>query len=291
LFSETPPSQLDKAAQDNLDAVLAMAARAHLYAGVAFRSGPGRNESAITNRGGQVLESIWSDAGAQDAWVQMILYAAGRYKDDPNLVGIDPMVEPNDYARRGWLSPEDFYARYGGTIEDYNLLAARATAAVRQVDTLMPVLLEPEGFGSVRYLPYLSITGDARTVYTVHDYTPFEYTNETEDGATYPGKYDVNGDGNPVQVDRAFLAQWVGAVKNYGSNHHVPVAFTEFGAHRTAPNSAAYLQDRVDVQASIGSWSVWTWQPAGFQDPFNMHDASPSLDVLTQAWKGNCPAP
>jgi polyhydroxybutyrate depolymerase len=291
LFSETPPYQLDTAARDSLDAALGMAARAHLYAAVAFRSGPGRNEAAITNRGGNVLESIWTDQDAQDAWVQMIRYAADRYNDNPSLVGIDPMVEPNDYARRGYLSPEDFYAAYGGTLEDFNLLAAKVTTAIRAVDALTPILLEGEGFGGVRYLPYLAVTGDARTVYTVHDYTPFEYTNETEAGATYPGMYDVNGDGNPVLVDRAFLAQWVGAVKSYGSSHHVPVAFTEFGAHRTQPNAAGYLQDRVDLQAPIGSWAVWTWQPAGFADPFSMHEASASLDVLKSAWQGSCAAP
>lgn len=289
LYSETPPYQLDTAARDNLDAVLAMAARAHLYAGVAFRSGPGRSESAITNRGGNVLESIWSDQDAQDAWVQMVRYAAGRYKDNPALVGIDPMVEPNDYARRGYLSPEDFYATYGGTLEDFNLIAAKVTAAVRSVDAQVPILLEGEGFGGVRYLPYLSITGDGRTVYTVHDYTPFEYTNDTEAGATYPGMYDVTG-GGPVQVDRAFLAQWVGTVKSYAASHHVPVAFTEFGAHRTQDHAATYLQDRVDLQTPFASWSVWTWQPAGFADPFSMHDPSASRDVLLRAWEGNCTA-
>lgn len=221
----------------------------------------------------------------------MIRYAAERYKDDPTLVGIDPMVEPNDYARRGYLSPADFYGTYGGSVEDFNLLAAKVTAAVRAVDPLIPILLESEGFGGVPYLPYLAITGDARTVYTVHDYTPFEYATESEAGATYPGLYDMNGDGNPVLVDRAFLAHWVSTVTNYGSSHHVPVAFTEFGAHRTASNVAAYLQDRVDLMTPIGSWAVWNWQPAGFADPFSMHDASQAHDVMTLAWKANCAAP
>lgn len=56
------------------------------------------------------------------------------------------------------------------------------------------------------WLPYLQVTGDPRTVYTVHDSTPQGYTDpgqkkpyEDPDGG-YPGDYDVNGDGTAEPV-------------------------------------------------------------------------------------------
>src|SRR5689334_19383626 len=52
LFAETPPYALDPVAEANLDRVVNMASQAGLYAVIAFRSGPGRNENAISNREG-----------------------------------------------------------------------------------------------------------------------------------------------------------------------------------------------------------------------------------------------
>jgi hypothetical protein len=291
LYTEQPPYSVDAAARDNLDIVLRMAANAHLFAVIAFRSGPGRNENAITGRNLTVLETIWTDPAAQAGWVEMMRYTASRYKDNPTVIGYDPLVEPNDYVRHGSPDPATFYAQVGGTIEDFNGLSARVTRAVREVDATTPILLEPEGYGDVPFLPYLVVTGDARTVYTVHDYAPFEYTHQLTPGATYPGQYDLAHNGQPVLVDRARLDQWVQPVRAFSSKNQVPVAFTEFGAHRTAANVGGYLQDRIGLQDAIGNWAAWTWQPAGFLDPYNMHDPSAAHDALHAAWSGNCPGP
>ncbi len=221
----------------------------------------------------------------------MLRYTAERYRDDPTVVGYDPMVEPNAYARRGSPDAQSFYARYGGTLEDFNGLAQRITKAVREVDRTTPILLEPDGFGNVPWLAYLKVTGDPRTVYTVHDYTPFDYTHELRPLAPYPGRYDVYGDGQLALVDRTYLDGYLRPVRTYAQQNGVPVAVTEFGAHRTAPGAAGYMRDRIELQDQIGNWAVWTWQPAGFADPFNMHDPSPSNGVLRVAWAGNCVRP
>jgi aryl-phospho-beta-D-glucosidase BglC (GH1 family) len=289
LFRETAPYDLDLGAQANLDSVIQMSAKAGLYVVIAYRTGPGRNETAIL-RDGPVLESIWTSEVEQAAWVAMMRHTAQRYRDDPSVVGYDPMVEPNDYVRRGSPDPNTFYAQYGGTPEDFNGLAQRITKAVREVDQTTPILLEPDGFGGVPFLPYLKITGDSRTVYTVHDYTPFDYTHELRPTAQYPGTHDVNGSGDAF-VDRAYLASYLRAVTTYGQQKGVPVAITEWGGYRTAANIATYMRDRIDLQDVIGNWAVWTWQPAGFMDPFSVHDPSPTNTVLRAAWGSNCVRP
>lgn len=289
IFTENPPYVEVAAAIANLDQVIAQATAAGLYIGIAFRSGPGRSESAITNRADPNLnEAIWSDLAAHNAWVDMLSATALRYRGNPNIVGYSIMVEPNAYAHLGFPGPAEFYNQYAATLADVNGLFADATQAIRAVDTDIPILLEPEGFGGLAFLPYLANTGDARTVGTPHDYTPFQYTHEEVPGSSYPGSYDVDSDGNSEFVDSAFLQNFISAASTFHTNNNVPVAFTEFGVHRTALNASLYLNDRIAIQNTIGSWAVWVWQPAGFDDPFSVHDPSRVLDVLKAAWINNC---
>ena len=286
LFAETPPYALDPDAEANLDRVVGMARGAGMYAVIAFRSGPGRNENAISNRDGTVRETIWSNQGAHEAWVAMLRHAAERYGPDPTVIGFSVMVEPNAYARFGFPDPQFFYLDHSGTLEDVNRLHADAVAAIREVDPETPVLLEPDGFGNVVWLSYITPLADAHIVYTAHDYTPFDYSHQQQAGGNYPGTYDV--DGQMVPVTQAFLATYLHRLQDYVDAHGVPVALTEFGVHRTAPNAAAYLADRIAIQDLLGSWAVWVWQPAGFIDPFSVHDPSAVHDVLTTAWARNC---
>jgi aryl-phospho-beta-D-glucosidase BglC (GH1 family) len=277
LFSEQPPFGVDQAAVENLDRVLGMARSAGLYAGIAFRSGPGRNDlSIVDSTSPQANHNIWTSRAAQDAWVQMVRFAAERYRNDPIVVGLSVMVEPTAYSQHGFIDPEAFYQQYGGTIEDVNGLYARATAAIRSVDAATPILLEPEGHGNINWLPFLKVTGDRRTVYTPHDYAPFRFTHDGK------GKYPSRKN-NPTTLE-----QYLGIVDAFGQTHGVPVAITEFGARKIAKTAAKYIADRIAIQDAIGNWAIWTWQPAGFRDKFSVHNPGKIQNVLKAAWASNC---
>lgn len=287
LFAERPPYALDMAAQASLDEAVARVQKAGLFAVIEIRSGPGRNEDAITGRKLATLyEPIWTSAAAQTAWVDMMRYIVRRYGSSPAVVGFDPMEEPNNSERHGDLSPPEFYAKCGGTLEDVNQLYARVTAAIREIDPTTPVLLQPEHFGDVLWLPYLKVTGDTKTVYTAHDYEPFEYTHDLRAGPGYPGTYDLGG--KTQFVDKAALDKQLQLVRDFGSKNRVPISVSEFGVQRQVKGAAAYLSDRIELHTAIGSWAVWAWHPAKLADPFNMHDASAVHDVLVQGWKNNC---
>ena len=209
-----------------------MAGAANLHAVIALRSGPGRNENAISNRDGPVLETIWTYAAARDAWVDMLRHTAERYGPNPTVIGYSIMVEPNDYARRGFIDRGPFYAQFAGTLEDVNVLDAMATTAIRAVDPETPILLEPEGYGNVTWLPFVTPIAAANMVYTAHDYTPFDYSHQQVPNASYPGTYTVEG--VPVSVDKPFLSTYLQTLQQgrYVDTHGVPVALTEFGVHR-----------------------------------------------------------
>lgn len=288
IFAETFPYALDTVVETSLDLTIQRAKSAGLYVVIAFRSGPGRNENAISNRSGPLREEIWTSSAARAAWAEMLKHTAERYRNEGAVVGYSIMVEPNAYARRGFPSAHDFYTQYGGTLEDVNGLYSLTTAAIRSVDEVTPILLEPDGYGGIDWVPFLDITGDSRTVYTAHDYTPFEYTHELSGNASYPGNYDVDSDGVSEEVDKTFLANVLAPLARFSRDHAVPVALTEFGVHRTATNASTYLRDRIDIQNAIGGWAVWTWQPARFIDPFNVHEPSTVLTTLREAWSRNC---
>jgi aryl-phospho-beta-D-glucosidase BglC (GH1 family) len=280
LFSEDAPYGVDQAAVANLDAVIGMARTAGLYVGIAFRSGPGRNDLAIVDpTSPNAKHAIWTSQAAQDAWVQMVKFAAERYRNDPIVVGISVMVEPNAYSQHGFIDPDAFYQQFGGTIEDVNGLFGRATTAIRSVDTTTPILLEPEGFGGVAWLPHLKITGDVATVYTVHDYTPFKFTHSGK------GKYPSRKNNKKTQL------QLLSTVDAFGRANGVPVAFTEFGARAIAKTAFKYVADRIELIEGAGNWFIWVWQPAGFRDPFSVHNPGKIQNVVRAAWAPNCTRP
>lgn len=275
LYGEQAPYALDPQVQSVIDDVVARASAAGMFVVIAYRSGPGRNEQAIARSAntavyGPILEDFWTSAAAQTAWLDMLRYTATRYGPDPAVIGIDPMVEPNDVARRGFPAPADFAARYGGTAEDINVFNGRAAAAVRAVSDV-PLLVEGDGYGSVGFLPTVVPTGDPRTVYTVHFYEPFTYTNQGPGaGVPYPG--------------RAATGQALAPLATFASAHGVPVAVTEFGVHRYAPDAATYLSDVSDVLNGMGaSHAVWEFVVAAQRPLFNDFDTEGGTDAAVKA--------
>ncbi len=273
LFSERPPYVLDEAVQANLDRLLEMAAQADLFAVISFRTGPGRSDFTFYRDGAGdwfdpelLIESVWSDAAAQEGWAAMWQYTAARYRDNPIVVGYDLMCEPN---AEGVLfeiyEPDEFYSQYGGTVYDWNAFYPDIVAAIRQVDAETPILVSAAGWGSVRWLFSLQPTDDPRTVYTVHQYEPQEqYTHQeppAENG--YPGAFDLDWDGEADSFDRAWLDGYLSAIDDFQAEYGAPVAVNEYGVHRWVPDAAAFMSDEMDLFEQRGmNHALWVWDPA-----------------------------
>ncbi len=235
LFTEQAPYTVDPEVERLVDEFLELARGAGLHVAIAFRSGPGRNEQALARNAdagtyGPILETVWSDPAAQDAWMAMLRHAAQRYGPDPTLIGISPMMEPNAASRYPTLGPQQFFAAAAGTIQDVNVFQARAREAIRAVSDV-PIVVEGDGYGAVSYLRWLTPTGDDRSVYSAHFYEPFGYTHQGPSSALpYPGPLPVEG--RTERVDAAWIADALAPVGEYGRRHGVPMAVTEFGAQR-----------------------------------------------------------
>jgi hypothetical protein len=273
LFTEEPPFELNEGSQANLDGLLEMVAQADMFAVISFRTGPGRSEFSFLgvaedDEWGQSMlnDSVWEDQAAQDAWVEMWRTTAERYRDNPVVVGYDLMVEPNGNAiffDIYW--PPDFYPAYADTLYDWNQLYPRIVEAIREVDPHTPILAGAIGWSAVDWLPYLEPTDDPRTVYTVHQYTPMDYTHQGPDASgdlpnTYPGELDINGDGEVETFDRAWLKDWLGKVDDFMARTGMPVAVNEFGVYRFEPGAAEYMDDLMGLfEARGANYALWAW--------------------------------
>ncbi len=315
LFTEEPPYALDPEVEANLDKLLAMVAEADMYAVITFRTGPGRSEfwafvgedtqsdpeagwfpaSYYNNR-------VWNDRDAQDAWAAMWRYAAEKYEDHPIVIGYDLMCEPNanevgsfpDGPFLDIWDAEEFYARYGGTLYDWNQFYPRVVAAIREVDATTPILVGGMGYSAVDWLPYLQPISDPYIVYTVHQYAPMVYTHQEppEFPITYPGFFDGDEDGEPEQVDRSWLESLLTTVEAFVEEHEAVVAVNEFGVMRWEPNAAQFLGDEMALFERLGlNSALWLWESswapyASEVDAFNFRhgpDPDQHQDVPTSA--------
>jgi TolB protein len=322
LFTEDPPYALDQSIQDNLDNLLAMIAQADMFAVISFRTGPGRAEFSVCclEEAGDwydesyLNDAVWQDQAAQDAWAAMWRYTAERYRDTPVVVGYDLMVEPN--ANEVWLDlwePDEFHAKYAGTLYDWNQLYPRITAAIREVDGETPILVGSMGYSGVAWLPYLEPTDDLRTVYVVHQYAPHQYTHQAPGFLgglkySYLDEFDADWDGEDEQFDRTWLDDLLSAVDTFAATHSVPLAANEFGVVRWVPGAAAFMDDQMDLFEQRGmnhalwmwapSWAPWEQENDAFNfrhgaDPHNHTDLASSdlMDVILKYWARNTVRP
>jgi hypothetical protein len=173
LFTETARYTVDLEIQAHLDNLLDMVAQANMFAVLSFRTGPGRSEFTFMwdeafdpdpwFDKSYLNDSIWQDAAAQDAWVEMWRYTAQRYRDNPIVVGYDLMVEPNANEVGSSVitdlldiwDPTEFYSMYGGTLYDWNQLYPRITDGIREVDTATPILIGGMGYSGIEWLPVI----------------------------------------------------------------------------------------------------------------------------------------
>ena len=144
VFTERPPYVLDEKIVENLDKMIEMATRADMFVVITFRTGPGRNDFTFYRDDDwfeeeDLIETLWEDEEAQEAWVEMWQYTAERYKDNPVVVGYDLLCEPNAVEIVDEWDKEEFYATYGGTIYDWKEWYPNLVDAIRKVDSETPI--------------------------------------------------------------------------------------------------------------------------------------------------------
>ncbi len=313
IYHIEPPYNLDVDAQANLDSLLDMVENANMFAVISFRTGPGRSDFTFypdvlpPENSDLLIETVWTEQAAQDAWVAMWRHTAERYAGNPVVAGYDLMVEPNSAGLLEIYDPVEFANLHGGSLYDWKQLEPRLIDAVRDFDDDTPILLSNNGWNGLYWLSDTYISADPRVVYTAHNYEPFTYSNQWYDSPmlTYPGTFDADGDGNSEVVNKAWQENWYADTLDvFLQAHDVPVAITELGVTRWAPGAATYLADQISIIESRGlNHAIWmfhaNWQPFKDNDnafdfllgpnPSNTYNVSSSalLTVIKQNWAKN----
>ena len=311
LFTVRPPYEPDQDVIQTVDRLIDMAAQAGLFVVLSARTGPGRSEFSILREGAgdwfdpsYLIETVWQDAEARRAWAAMWRYTAARYRDHPAVIGYDLMVEPNANDIVDEWDPEVFYARYGGTGYDWNAWYPDLVAAIREVDPDTPILVGGMGYSAVEWLPYLQPVDAPHMVYAAHQYMPFVYTHQDpEDHLAYPGRFDADYDGQPDEVNRAWLARYLQTLADFRLQVGAPVAVNELGLVRWAPNAARFMEDQLTLLEGMGvNYAVWAWHASWpplaegdhvftFRfgpDPDNRKDVSNALwETYRRYWQRN----
>src|SRR4051795_9395237 len=96
-------------------------------------------------------------------------------------------AERTGTRRLGASDPAPCYAVHGNSGADWNPLAAAITTGIRSVDTETPIIFGGNSYSSIFWLNWIVPTGDTKTIYSVHYYEPFNYSNQdTDHPLTYP---------------------------------------------------------------------------------------------------------
>lgn len=312
LFREKPPYKLDPPMQNRLDQLIGMIGKANMFAVISFRTGPGRSEfTFFYDEAGTwfdrsyLNDRVWKEKSAQDGWVAMWKYTAARYRNNPIVVGYDLMVEPN--ANAVWLDiwdPDQFYRQYSGTLYDWNPFFPRIIQGIRTVDANTPVLVGGMDYSALSWLPYTIPAADPKTVYTAHQYEPFEYTTQAPPlKITYPGQMDLDYDGTLDLFNRAWLTLFFTIVNRFKQQYHVPVASNEYGVTRWEPGAAHFLSDEMALFEQRGmNNALWVWSGSwplivDFDDFDFLHGPNPNnhkdvatsqlITVIRTYWKRN----
>jgi endoglucanase len=185
----------------------------------------------------------------QDRFVNLWREIARRFAGREGVVAYELLNEPNP--------PHDDF-------EVWNSLAKRATAAIREVDRLTPIIVDSIGYAKPAKFKGLKPTGDARTIYSFHSYEPGQYHKQkrpwsfSADGETYyypgfvKGKY-----WNRQQIREVFEAPVA-----FSREHGAELFCGEFGCVSNCPpmTDMIYLMDQISLFHELGiGWTMFNY--------------------------------
>ncbi len=180
-----PPFGDDVAAALTLANAVQRAERAGLWVVIAMRTGPGLEDIAIEAQTPGLQSKLWIDGAARRAFVQMWQRIASAFGEDSQVIGYDLIVEPFPEAAVEGLntccaSISDTALAHRGV--DWPAIADTIARAIRQIDTLTPVIVGATDFAVPSFFVNLRQIDDRYVVYDVHQYEPQAYTHQGNPG-------------------------------------------------------------------------------------------------------------
>ncbi|HUU26690.1 MAG TPA: cellulase family glycosylhydrolase, partial [archaeon] len=193
---------------------------------------------------------FFTNAEFKTRYIEFWEEIAARYVENGGGLAYDLMNEPHDsLARTQW-------SRY----------AKELTRAIREIDTLHTIVIEPPDWGWPEGFDNLEPTGDKNTVYSFHFYGPMDYTHQRNKGhmrtteeqwreRVYPGR--LQGE----YWDKAKLRQSIEKAFEFRDKYAVAMWCGEFGVARWAMGAREWVKDLLDLlEEEKTGWSYYAYR-------------------------------
>lgn len=175
------------------------------------------------------FDSFWADAdGLQEAYLDMLAHVAGRFRDDPGVIGYEIMNEP--------IGVDDVVQQF----------QTRAARALRDADPRKLVVFEPSATRNFTNGAKLSSSPFpvAGAVYAVHIYTVIFGDQSALDDGTY----------------QSLLHGSIAGARDEADSWHTPLMVTEYGLGSTQAHGADWItaaNDELDAAQASSTWWLW----------------------------------
>lgn len=175
-------------------------------------------------------------------------YLAALLKDEPVIWAFDIVNEPASLWQTEYMQgPADM--NWWQLIND-------AIREIRKIDPARICVVEHDAFTNCAQYPRLEPWPFQNLVYSFHTYAPNPYnTNANLDGhIAYPGGI---GEKPGTVINKEYLRQILQPARDFQLRYKVPILVGEFACYRTAPGSALYLRDLIEIFEEY-QW-MWTY--------------------------------
>lgn len=245
-----------------LDSLVKMCRQAEIYYTITIRSGPGRVD--VWKEGAKLGKStIWTNPDEQALYASIAREIAERYYDDTLFVGLAPILEPNPFFDQLYITPEHLRTLLSNNNVDVNKFQKQIIDSVRKSAPLLPLLIQNVAYSSAEFFSLIEKQSDSYCVYEFHCYRPIGYANnENENTATYPGMFISATEMKTAFHDKDYFREKIFfAVRDFQSQHNVPVFLGEFGIAKEQNGGAQLIRDMTDICIEQGwHFAYWVWR-------------------------------
>jgi endoglucanase len=210
---------------------------------------------------------LWSSPACADRFVEMWGELSKYLRCFDNVVGYDLLNEP--------FTPDDISPGYFDEMSEIyvdalNSLYDRTIRAIRNADSVTPIILESTYWASPRTLKFLRTYDDPGIVYSFHMYAPPVYTMRWLNSGrfAYPGpvpNWPDSVHGGIKYWNKETLRAFLAEVKSWQKSKNIPngnIFVGEVGVTREAEGAQRYLVDLLDLFDEFG----WNWAIYAFRD-------------------------
>ena len=225
------------------------------------------------NNGDHFDDRLWQD---KQFWTQSAAFwrdLAAVLKEHPAVAAYNLINEPAPEKQAGLAEHadaakmRDWYEKQVGSARDLPGFYQTLISAIREVDPLTPIMVDPGWYGAADAFSYWPAPlADSRVLYSFHMYEPYAATSapnlQRARPYTYPGlvpfaagmqKWDPN------RV-RSYLQQPL----DWAAQHAIPanrMVAGEFGCMRKLPGCQQYLEDVLSaLEAARVHWAFYSFR-------------------------------